>query len=271
MKKTHSDLLEDYEMVVQINQPQPEEGTWQEAFSAGFENYGFLVEGGALYHRRYHRENGVIKDRKQFDKIHIADFTYYDLDDLNMEGVEDSPAMCPFVDPMIGFCALNFTWNLKEDICSTLIYCMIYYSRGIISGETEDAEVHFPCVTHNYQSIWLGKYGLGDGDILLDREEANYIMYIIEEIRAKLRSRGYDAGIYTIGTGHNPLRYDSFIKWDSSTPENWRHLNDMPTLTEDEIPSEIFSEEIRLWTLNHDEDYIEKVVMHIPEPHVMWT
>eukprot|EP01133_Synstelium_polycarpum_P012146 gene12146-14212_t len=141
---------------------------------------------------------------------------------------------CPFTGDLVGF--FNFSllpldisdeaFKQHRPMVVELLRTLTFQTRGTVTRLDTLANARSVIRESCKLSSVLGKYGLNDGDVLLDTDlNSAYIVSLIETIQKALDAKGVgynvvDGGAkvqYTDQTSHNPIRYTGHLPKEAMT------------------------------------------------------
>ncbi len=250
-------IIDTFDLIVQIRNPYYKlHGKWKEDFVAAMLKWGFTLENEKLSNRQ-----GFYIGGYQFVEIpHMYN-------SLNFPDID-----CPFIQQPLGYYCVKFNYNLEEKDYNCHLIALIKESMGLISSTKHQKAIYYPCIKEAQHSIDLHKYAFDDGAILLSRDDKKYLAYVIEKIRKQLRKHLYDAHIGSMSTSHNPIRYSYFFRVANENDNNTTYTDDKIIWDQNTIERSIFRDKVTIWTFNFDEEFIENVLMLLPDEHIrsMW-
>ncbi|MGI5864154.1 MAG: hypothetical protein ACOX6T_19160 [Myxococcales bacterium] len=118
---------------------------------------------------------------------------------------------CPFVGRLAGF----LTWTPfvvweppRAGVAglSEIVVAILKEARGLIARVADDRIAH-PIREASFDlSDLTNRWGFGDGELFLAREEGDYSSYACKTVEAALKAEGLSGHVQWVGTSHNNLR-----------------------------------------------------------------
>jgi hypothetical protein len=196
------DLLQTYEYIVEIRNLTFDAIVWQQNFVQTFYDYGkFTFES---HYFDYIRWDG---------RMDIANYKFIPKDEIvfSFNKPEINHLLLP--NALGYFCfrldwsphlSLNFGNEHREFLLAVFRESMGLF---ITKDKVNNTLNYLPCVKLGvFPATDLDKYSLGDGDILLSRDNQNYMDYAINQVRQVYIEQGLTPMIGVSNTCHNPIR-----------------------------------------------------------------
>lgn len=222
-------LLSEWDLVVEARSIKfdPSGDTpWPTAFTRALDDWSFVLgDAGALSQKRARRdERGSMIKGAGFDFEPIGSYRLFAPGEVALPP-ELPPLACPLLPAPHGYAAFKLDWAADKGQVEELVRGLIKEGAGRIiaterawkyaqgrgdgpSTPPSPAEIiDVPCTAKKAFSLLLGKYSIEDGDVLLSREEPEYVSYVIDEVKAALAREGYQGELGATPTCHNPFRY----------------------------------------------------------------
>lgn len=150
----------------------------------------------------------------------------------------DVHSACPWVGPTLGYVLVEYLYGDPED-WTDVLWPLIKEGRGVVAS-TVTGEFH-TAVTRQRRPLYhvLGKYGLDDGAMLLERDWGPYQEGVAVELRRAVTAAGW--------VGHPPFG------WMSTCHNSWR-WNDphLGSGAEREVIERLGDVEVDLWLYDFD-------------------
>lgn len=132
---------------------------------------------------------------------------------------------CPFVGPPLGYLVWNhhLVWSAGGSELGELVRPILREGRGFVA-RTADGRLAEAVRPGSFGLAELtSRWGFGDGERLLEREEGDFARYACAGCEEALRKAGFVGSVQWVPTSHNPLR----LGWNEE-PSALRRLFKLP-------------------------------------------
>jgi hypothetical protein len=206
-------LLEEYEYIVEIRNFKFDIDRWQQDFIQEFNGYLNCSFDSIGKHVFVKTNNSGTDD----SWINIADYQF--IPRYKIRFPADKPELeCPLVSTLLGYFCFRFNepprpawdWDWHVNEYEEFLLAVFRESMGLfITDDRERQRLDYlPCLKlGSYPALCFGKSALEDGDILLSRDDENYIDYVLDRVRHSYAERGLEVMLNVVPTCHNPIRF----------------------------------------------------------------
>jgi hypothetical protein len=256
---------------------------WREAFTSALDDWCFVFQrdSSVIAIKEWERdERGTMINRDVFTLNAIGEYRFIERSEIVVP-TDATQVECPLVPPPFGYVAVRFTYEAWEDTAKELMTGLIKESMGRIfaterewkqdrnlvgrSSAAPPIEIRrfeVVCTTLQKFSLYLTKYSIDDGDVLLSRDDSFYVSYVIAAIKEALARDGYTGEVGVTPTSHNPFRY-----W-MEEERFWIHGPNGSRPSQDELESFLMKREFEIWV--YDFSGVERLV-NSAEVSMMWS